>query len=156
MSRVRRPLGELATAGERRDRSGTTTPTNAARTTAAQAGLRRITDAQFFVTQCKRAMILLIAFTGLIGAACVNGTPSITCYALADAYTISLANLGALFLIEFFVIVVIIGVEKQLKDANVYTIKNFSFGLGISVAFVLVFVFLQLCRRLYTVLETFK
>ena len=122
MSRARRPLSGLATAGERRDRSGTTTPTNA--TTAVQPGLRRIRDYQFFVTQIRRGVIFLIAFTGLMGAACLSGIPSITCYALADAYTIALGQLGALFLTAFVTILFMIDVERRAKDANVHTINT--------------------------------
>jgi hypothetical protein len=124
MSRARRPLGRLATAGERQDRSGTTTPTNAARTTAAQPDLSRIRSYQFFVTQIRRGLIFLIAFTGLMGAACLSGIPSITCYALADAYTTTLGLLAALFLIAFIIIIFIVDVERRAKDANIHTINT--------------------------------
>jgi hypothetical protein len=124
MSRVRRPLGGLATAGERLDHSGTTTPTNAARNPAVQSGLSRIRDYQFSVTQIRRGVIFLIAFTGLMGTACLSGIPSITCYALADAYTTTLGLLAALFLIAFITIIFLIDVERRVKDANIHTINT--------------------------------
>ena len=98
------------------------------RTTAAQLDLTR--DYQFAVIQIKRALFFLIAFTGLIGAACVTGIPSITCYALADAYTIALRNLGALFFFEFLVICIVVFVERNSED-DFYMITNFSFWLRI-------------------------
>src|SRR6516165_3712968 len=94
---------------------------------------------QVYVTQFKSAMIFLAAFTGLIGAACVNGFPSITCNALADAYTIALANLGAIFLIEFLTFVVIVAVEILFsRDADIHTISTLGPRLGIAGAFLLV------------------
>ena len=119
------------------------------RTTAAQPDLSRmIWDYQFTVTQIRRGVIFLIAFTGLMGAACFNGIPSITCYALADAYTISLGNLGALFLIEFIMISVIVDVERRAKDVNAQTIR--SIGLRITMALV---VLLSLFL-IYTIIQT--
>jgi hypothetical protein len=95
------------------------------RTTVAQPDLRRrLSDYQFFVTQIRRGVIFLIAFTGLMGAACVNGIPSINCSALADAYTLALGNLGALFLIEVCFIVIIVGVERKSENANIHTIST--------------------------------
>jgi len=52
---------------------------------------------QYIAEQLNRLMLLLLGATGLLGAALLNGFPSITCYALAGAYKISLAILSVLF-----------------------------------------------------------
>jgi hypothetical protein len=111
------------------------------RVTAAQPDLSRIRNYQFTATQIKRAQIFLIAFTGLIGAACVNGIPSITCYALADAYTISLANLGGLFLIEFLVIGIIVIVERSSKNVDIHTINKRGLWLQLTVSLTVSLIF---------------
>jgi hypothetical protein len=60
---------------------------------------------QYIGERLNRLMLLLTGATGLIGAAFLNGLPSITCYALAEAYKISIAILGVLFILELIGIV---------------------------------------------------
>jgi len=72
-----------------------------------------------------------------MGAACVSGIPSINCFALADAYTLALGNLGALFLIELCVIVVMVGVESKSKEATIHTVRTWPYGFGLVTAFLL-------------------
>jgi hypothetical protein len=97
-------------------------------------------------------MIFLAAFTGLIGAACVNGFPSITCYALADAYTIALANLGFIFVIALLTFVVIMAVEISYRNANIYTINTL--GLRLGIAGPLLLVFLSVAFSFYLIMKT--
>jgi hypothetical protein len=49
---------------------------------------------QTLVDLCNRFTLFVLAFVGLVSAACIAGLPSTTCYALADAYTIALENIG--------------------------------------------------------------
>jgi predicted transporter len=128
------------------------------RVTAAQPDLSRIRNYQFTATLIKRALIFLIAFTGLIGAACVNGIPSITCYAMADAYTISLANLGSLFLIELLVIGIIVVVERNFKDVDINTInkRGFLLELRVSLTVPLIFFGFVFCIVMLTTIHGVK
>ena len=49
---------------------------------------------RYIVEQWNRVMLFALGVVGLISAACVSGLPSATCYALADAYTITLQRLA--------------------------------------------------------------
>jgi len=41
-----------------------------------------------------RFSLFVLAIVAIISAGCIAGLPSTTCYALADAYTIALENIG--------------------------------------------------------------
>jgi hypothetical protein len=70
---------------------------------------------QYCATQLNRLFLLLLVATGLIGAALLNGLPSITCYALADAYKIAIVILGMLFIFEL-VGVIALGINNGLGN----------------------------------------
>jgi hypothetical protein len=49
---------------------------------------------QNIIDMLYRFLFFVVAFIGLIAAGCIAGLPATTCYALADAYTIALENIG--------------------------------------------------------------
>ena len=58
--------------------------------------LVRRADKQF-LGDIRQVMAFTVAVTGLISAACLSGLPSTACYALADAYAVSLFTLSLIF-----------------------------------------------------------
>jgi hypothetical protein len=121
-------------AGERQVRIETTTATNSG-SGPNRPNPRRHTE------RINRVMLGVLVSTGLIGAACLNGLPSTTCYALADAYAIALHTTGFIFGLVFGVFFAIACLEEepwisdQYKDTLrfkvVHEIVIFGvFGLG--------------------------
>ena len=59
-------------------------------------------DREAFI-QLRQVMAFVAAVTGVISAACLSGLPSTACYALADAYAVSLIKLALIFALSIVI-----------------------------------------------------
>jgi hypothetical protein len=65
-------------------------------------GVAAIEKFQVLIDLYNRFTVFILSFIGLVAAGCIAGLPSTTCYALADAYTIALENIGQFIVFLIF------------------------------------------------------
>ena len=83
---------------------------------------------------CKRGLIYVLAFFGIIAVGCLSGLPSATCFALQDAYTIALKFIGGLIGGSTILAYLFISAAEQAIRRGEISSKRstFSFGCGLA------------------------
>jgi hypothetical protein len=83
---------------------------------------------------CKRGLLYVLAFFGIIAVGCLSGLPSATCFALEDAYTIALTFIGGLT--GGITIIAYLGIyafEQAIKRGKISSKwDTFAFGCGLA------------------------
>jgi hypothetical protein len=78
---------------------------------------------RYTVEQSNRAVLYLLAITGIISAACLSGLPSTSCYALADAYALILQFFGAFFILDVIFFYVLSMIQYKIGK-NSFSIRE--------------------------------
>ena len=102
----------------------------------------------FMLEFCKRGLLYVLAFFGIIAVGCLSGLPSATCFALEDAYTIALYFIGGLT--SVMVVAASLGIytfELMIKRGKNISSKldtfGFASGVGLPLlAFIIAAIFL--------------
>jgi hypothetical protein len=79
---------------------------------------------------CKRGLLFVLAFFGIIAVGCLSGLPSANCFALQDAYTIALTLIGGVIpLLTILAYLIIYTLEQGIKQGKFFTSpKSSTFG----------------------------
>ena len=92
----------------------------------------------FMLGVCKRGLLYVLAFFGIIALGCLSGLPSATCFALEDAYTIALTLIGTFTGVMTVSVYLMISMgEQAVKQGHIISSKSSRFYFACTLAGIL-------------------